>query len=506
MSVTRRLPARVSASSFDAAIAAFVEVVGAAHVLHDDDELLPYAVSLDPAGDVFPSAVVRPANADEVRGIVLAANEHRVPLHPISRGRQHGLGLATAVEPAAVTVDLGRMDAVCEYDAELGYVVIEPGVTFAQLYAYLRERDAPYWLSPTSGPVDASVIGNALDKGAGYTPLGFHFGNLIGLEVVLGDGRVLVTGDGALPGAKTVYTHKGGCGPMLDQLFAQSNYGIVTRAGLLLMPAPPGARGFVFSFAEDEDVVRAVDVAGRLKLVGAIPSTVSIANDLFCIGVATSEPFPSPVADAERPELRRRFGVGAWNVVGCLYGAPDELEARVEKLHGAFAATGPVTYLREEEAAGNKAFGYRFAIAKGIPDATETDVYNLHPNGSSLYFLPTIPFVGRHAREATQLSREVCTRYGFSHTTQFLCSPRSMRKTQPVIFDSADADSRTRVQECFRELIDVFHTAGYLISRPPTHYQEHVMAGLGLHAELSSMLKRVFDPNGILAPGRYGIR
>lgn len=501
----------VAARELDAALDGFADAVGEANVYRTPDELLPYAVSLDPAGDVFPAAVVRPADTEEVRRVVEAANRHRVPLHPISRGRQHGLGMATAVAAGYVTVDLGRMDRILAYDAELGLVVLEPGVTFAQLYAYLRERDAPYWISPISGPVDASVLGNALDKGAGYTPVGNHFANLVGLEVVLGDGRVLVTGDGALAGAKTLYTHKGGCGPMLDQLFAQSNYGIVTRAGVWLMPAPPGARGFVFSFPEHDDVERAVDVAGRLKLTGAIPSTVSIANDQLCVAVATSRPFASgtpgrPPLDESLPELRERFGVGAWNVVGCLYGPPAELEARAAKLHEAFAATGPVRYVSEEEASGNKAFAYRFAVAKGIPDETEVDVYNLHANGSSLYFLPSIPFLGRNAREATELSRSVCSKHGFAYTAQFLCSPRSMRNTQPVVFDSTDDEARARVRACFTELVDVFHDAGYLVSRAPTHFQEQVMDELGLHAELARGIKRVFDPNGILDPGRYGIR
>jgi len=501
----------VAARNLDAALDVFAEAVGDANVLRTHDELLPYAVSLDPAGDVFPAAVVRPADTEEVRRVVEAANDHHIPLHPISRGRQHGLGMATAVAPGYVTLDLGRMNRILEYDPELGLVVLEPGVTFADLYACLRELDAPYWISPISGPVDASVLGNALDKGAGYTPIGNHFANLIGLEVVLGDGRVLVTGDGALRDAKTLYTHKGGCGPMLDQLFAQSNYGIVTRGGVWLMPAPPAARGFVFSFPEYADIERAVDVAGRLKLAGAIPSTVSIANDQLCVAVATTRGFESgtpgrPPLDESLPALREEYAVGAWNVVGCLYGPDAELEGRVAKLHEAFAATGPVRYQSEEDASRNKAFGYRFAIAKGVPDETEVDLYNLHANGSSLYFLPSVPFLGRFASEAMELSRAICSKHGFAYTTQFLCSPRSMRNTQPIVFDSTDDDARERVRACFGELIDVFHRAGYLVSRAPTHFQETVMASLGLHAELAGALKHVFDPNGILDPGRYGIR
>jgi hypothetical protein len=81
-----------------------------------------------------------------------------------------------------------------------------------------------------------------------------------------------------------------------------------------------------------------------------------------------------------------------------------------------------------------------------------------------------------------------------------------MRNTQPLIYDSADSDSRARVQECFRELLAEFHNAGYLVSRVPTTFQDEVMSGLGLHAELCRAIKRVFDAKGVIAPGRYGIR
>jgi 4-cresol dehydrogenase (hydroxylating) len=493
------------------AIDELAEVVGSEWILDEPEQLLPYAISLDPAGDCFPAAVLRPGSREEVQRIVEVANRRVLALHPISRGMQHGLGMATAVAPRTVTIDLSRMDRILEHDEELGYVVIEPGVTFAQLHRFLEEQGGRYWCSPISGPVEASVIGNALDKGAGYTPVGNHFGNLIGLEVVIGDGRVLTTGDGALPDAKTTYTHKGGCGPMLDTLFAQSNYGIVIRAGVWLMPAPPAARGFVFTLPEYDDLARAVDVAGKLKLTGAIPSTISIANDAFCLAVEATEPRPmaepgrSPIGDGELPALRADHGIGAWNVVGCIYGPPETLPSRVEQLEEAFAATGPVTHIPEDEARGRKAFGYRFDIAKGIPNETELDVYNLHPNGSSLYFLPSVPFRGVEAMEAMRLSRQICTEHGFAYTNQFLCSPRSMRNTQPVIFDTGAERAAERVRACFSELTDRFAAAGYLVSRPPTHFQEDVMDGLGLHAELSRAVKRAFDPNGVLDPGRFGL-
>jgi 4-cresol dehydrogenase (hydroxylating) len=487
-------------------------IVGEQWVTEAPAALLPYAVNVDPAGDVFPSAVIRPKDIAEIQSIVEVANRDRIPIYPISGGLQHGLGMATAVDPGNLLLHLGRLDRILDFDPSIGLVVLEPGVTFKQLYDFLESEQAQYWMSPTSGPVEGSVIGNALDKGAGYTPVGNHFANLIGLEVVLGDGRVLTTGDGALQGAKSAYTHKGGCGPLIDGLFAQSNYGIVAKAGVWLMPKPPGARGFVVQVPEYEDIERLVEVGGALKLRGAIPSTVSIANDLFSIGIETTTPYAfknpgeSPIADAELPGLRRQHGVGAWNLFGCIYGPPSELESRVGAIAEAFAKTGTTTFLSEEQAREQKTFEFRIDLAKGIPRADEVDVYGLHPNGSSLYFLPSVPFAGHNAGEVMRASQAACKEYGFSYTSQFLGSPRSMRNTQPIIFDSEDAGSRERAVACFTDLIDRFEKLGYLVSRPPTTFQDRIMDGLGVHAEVCSAIKSVLDPNGIIAPGRYGIR
>ena len=64
------------------------------------------------------------------------------------------------------------------------------------------------------------------------------------MEVVLPDGDMVRTGMGAMPNAPTWQLHKYGYGPAWDQLFVQSNFGIVTKAGMWLMPQPEVVRGF----------------------------------------------------------------------------------------------------------------------------------------------------------------------------------------------------------------------------------------------------------------------
>ena len=82
------------------------------------------------------------------------------------------------------------------------------------------------------------MVGNTLDHGVTYLPYGQDMAAQCGMEVVLADGELLRTGMGAMPDNKAWHVYKRGLGPTLDQLFMQSNFGIVTKMGVWLMPAP----------------------------------------------------------------------------------------------------------------------------------------------------------------------------------------------------------------------------------------------------------------------------
>ena len=147
-----------------------------------------------------------------------------------------GYGTAAPRLPGSVVLDLGRMRRILEVNADLGYCVIEPGVGFFDLYEHLQANDIPLMMS-VPGNAWGSVIGNALERGIGYTPMGNNTRNLCGLEVVLPDGDLVRTGMGAMAGNHAWHCFPYSFGPGLDQLFCQSNLGIVTKAGLWLMPA-----------------------------------------------------------------------------------------------------------------------------------------------------------------------------------------------------------------------------------------------------------------------------
>ena len=205
--------------------------------------------------------------------------------------------------------------------------MVEPGVSYQSIYDELVRRGNKLMLDVTSGPPQGGMIGNALDKGAGYTPYFDHFGFSCGIEVVLGNGEILRTGDGALDHStrsRTGTPRNIRFGPILDGLFAQSNYGIVTRMGVWLLPRPPAVRSFHFAFPDDDDleadhrtVPAAEDVEFRADIVSRLP-TISI----FAARKARARNTRVAAArNRSRDEGRRRLArkgtaLGAWNGVG----------------------------------------------------------------------------------------------------------------------------------------------------------------------------------------------
>ena len=83
------------------------------------------------------AAALRPTQAPSVQRIVQIAARHRVPLYPISTGRNWGYGGANPPQDDCVVLDLSLLNRILAVDAELGTATLEPGVTQGQLRAHL---------------------------------------------------------------------------------------------------------------------------------------------------------------------------------------------------------------------------------------------------------------------------------------------------------------------------------------------------------------------------------
>lgn len=486
--------------------------IGDAAVDVSADARARYGRNRLPGGDRLPDGVLSPSSTEEVAAVVRLANEHEVTLWPTSTGQNLGLGEFSPVRSGQVVLHPGRrMDRVVEVDERLGYAVVEPGVTFRGLRAELARRGDGLMLSGTSGPPDGSILGNALDRGAGYTPYFDHFGMLCGLEIVLPDGSVLHTGDGALPGSPSRYLNKSGFGPLLDGLFSQSNYGIVTRAAIWLMPRPPVIRTFGFAFPEDEDLAEIIELVRPVKLTNAVPTLVKVTSDVY--GFATEETYPyhrtdgaTPLPDALRRELRDKHHTGAWLVSGALYGPSEEAVAPgIERMRAHFGASGKAKYLCHEEMLANPVLKIHVDTFSGEPTDRELGLLDWRPGGGATWFLPATPMVGEAAEVHQRTSRRILADHGFEYAVEFVCGPRAARALHIVLFNREDPNEVTRANRAYDALVAAYDELGCPIGRAPTDRQEWAMRRLPDLRRVTSTLKSALDPNGVLAPGKYGI-
>ena len=182
-------------------------------------------------------AAVGPQSTEEVQAIIRIANEHKVPLWPISRGKNLGYGGCAPRMSGTVVLDLTRMNRILDVDEKFGDRVIEPGVGFFDLFNYLQ---ATKFRCGCRFPRMRGAAWSAMRSSAATATrrMGNNTNNICGMEVVLADGELVRTGTGAMSNSPNWHLFKYGFGPSWDQVFVQSNFGVVTKMGMWLMPEP----------------------------------------------------------------------------------------------------------------------------------------------------------------------------------------------------------------------------------------------------------------------------
>jgi 4-cresol dehydrogenase (hydroxylating) len=223
-------------SALDSATSAWAEAIGSAFV-SADPEVLRCNQTATFATSQRVLAVLQPGSPDEVAACMRIANRFGVPVYPISRGRNWGLGSRVPPVHAAI-LDLGRMNRILELDEKHGTLTLEPGVSFAQAHAFLTGMNSRWFLPVIGGPAEASVIGNGLERGDVVAPLGDGPNRLANLQVILPQGDVVETGYARFGRTPLSALSSMPAGPQADGLFFQGNFGVVTRATAYLSARP----------------------------------------------------------------------------------------------------------------------------------------------------------------------------------------------------------------------------------------------------------------------------
>lgn len=483
-----------------AALREWTEVLGPADVVTGAD-LTTFTANVT-AYERVVHAVLRVQRRAQVPEIVRIARDHDVALYPVSTGRNWGLGSRLPVRHGAVIVDLGGLDQILALDRANSTVVVEPGVTQAQLAEHL-DREAPELVANMTGSAAAtSLVGNTVDRGIGY--LAPRVDDLMGLEIVLGTGQTLRTGEWHTAGAHHGPQWGHGTGPSLEGLFIQSNFGIVTAAVLRLRPRPAATSAFRLAVRDDERVVDLLDALANLRRDGILSLPSRTFDGIWTHG-SLDGPEPS------------------WTAFGGIIGRPRVVDALSGELHEALAPLGQLDLvsvgdgqspqLPESESSWWRSvlsvMGGRptdlsvsdWASRIGIEFRTE----DLDATDFGMWCdVRAIPFSGASGHEATAVAREACSPYSLRPCISF--SPVDGHTLEAVfilLFDRSSPDQVGAAHACACDLRDALTKTDFVPRRAGIDAMPGLVTPDDSYWETVASIKRSLDPALVISPGRY---
>lgn len=505
------LPPHVSQQRFDQALQAFARVVGEQWVLATEEDRDTYIDAYAPGdgSDHLASAAVAPQSTEEVQAIVRLSNEYKIPLWPVARGKNLGYGAAAPLLSGSVVLDLGRMKRILEVNERYGYCLMEPGVGFFDLFNYLRDNDIKLWLS-VPGNAWGSVVGNALERGIGYTPYGDNSAKICGIEAVLPDGDLVRTGYGAMADSRAWQLSQHGFGPSWDQMFVQSNFGVVTKLGLWLMPEPEATMGVRVHLPKPEDIGWAIDELARLRVSDVIQHNIVFGNYLHDASVFSQRDEwyqgTGAIPDDVSQKIIEHYAIGWWTFNLRLFGYQEVVEKHAQVVK---AALEP--HLNKELEFNSWRRGEPIEQSgAGIPSVLALQLVNWRGGrGGHIAFSPVLPPNGDIALAQFRRMKARYEEFGQDYYTSFTMGQRHINNVNLMIYDRDDREMTRQVRALFKTLIADAKRERYPEYRTHIGFMQDVADTFDFndHAlmRLNEKVKDALDPNGVIAPGKNGI-
>ena len=516
-------------------------LLGAASVLDNAEAMSRYGADCGGASRNVPAALT-PDTAEQVRAIVLVAARYAVPIYPISTGNNWGYGSSLPALGDCVLLDLSRLDRIVAFDAELGVVTVEPGVTQGMLADHLARCAQPFLVPTTGAGPSCSLVGNALERGYGITPYSDHFSAVTDIEAVLADGTVFRTAMHDIGSEDLARLFKWGVGPYLPGLFTQGNFGIVTRMSIALARRPDVIKVCLFGLREDHLLESCVE---RVRHVLArMPGAVGGLNLMNRHRVlAMSAPYPN---DQLAPSglipgelvaaMGDQYQALPWTGFGTLYGTRATVNAAQTEIRKALRGIasrlvfvspnaalqlGRVTSLlpgRLGRAIGRTArtLSKSLELVSGHPNETALPLAYWQGGDTStegrrnpakdgcglIWYAPLVPMRPEQVRYYVQMVTRTTTAHGLEPLiTLTSLSERIFDSTVPLLFNRDTPEALLAAQACYEELIVEGRKIGCFPYRLGIDAMHHFSSASS--TAVLSRLRAAFDPNGLIAPGRY---
>ncbi len=454
------------------AVAAAVEELRAAipreRVNVDAEKLETYGRDESGLGVFPPEILVLAESAADVQHVFAVATRHRVPVVPVgARSGKSGGILAVA---GGIALSLERMSRIVEIRPEDLTARVQPGMITGAFQAEVEKHGLFYPPDPNSADL-CSLGGNVAENAGG--PRALKYG--VTREYVLGLEVVLPTGELVRTGRQTI---KGVAGYDLTALLvgSEGTLGIVTEITVKLLPRPRHVATALVVFRTVEDAARAIS---RVLAAGVIPRCLELLDDVSVEACASGAPFKFPA------------GAGAAVLV--------ETDGNDEE--GVFAEIVRVAELVQADAAGEVIVAQNEAQRRDIWETRKylsVNLKALHP----LKLSEDIAVPRSKIPEMVRRTREIGARHGFLVATYGHAGDGNLHAN--VLFDREEERSRVEaaVGEVLRTAVDLGgtitgeHGVG-LAKRDYLEYEQGAVL-----VALQRRLKAVFDPLGILNPGK----
>lgn len=411
-----------------------------------------------------PAAMLCPRNTDEVAECLRRADA--AGLSVIPRGAGTGLSGGANAPDGSVVLSLHRMNRILEVDAAERLAVVQPAVVTGAL----RERvaQAGLFYPPDPGSVDECSIGGNISTNAGgmcCVKYGVTGDYVLGLEVVLADGRVMRTG------RRTV---KGVAGYDLTSLFvgAEGTLGVVTEATIKLRPAPGPASTLVAQFDTLAAAGAAVDALLRL------PAELSMFEIMDGGTLAA-------VDDVARMGLE---GIAALLILQS--DAPDAAETLRGAAEACQSSGASDVYVSDEPDEMNSLLAVRRLALTALERRGSVMLDDVAvPRRSVCDFMREVERIGRSN------GVEICV---FGHVGDGNLHPT-------IVYDDADDESQKAAQKSFNDVTQAALQHGGTITgehgvgRLKPHWLEAEVDPVAV--DVHRRIKSVLDPRGTLNPG-----
>jgi glycolate oxidase FAD binding subunit len=295
-------PAQVSLTRLE-------EIAGVAHVVTDAAEIAAREVC-----GVRPSVVVRPADAAQIAEVLRFAASEKMAVIPTGGCTKLGIGSPPARYDIAL--DLSRMNRVLAYDPHDLTLGVEPGVRIEDLLRTLAEKKQ---FLPLAVPFSRRATIGGIVAANSSSPLRHAYGAVrdfcLGMEFVTGEGAQAKSGGRVVKNVTGYDLHKLVIGSL-------GTLAVITRVNFRTFPMPPAQGTFVASFPSAE---AAFDFCRAVSHSVLTPQVVEIAN-------------PGTAALIFSGEISARTEPRTWTVIVSAAGQPavvDRYERELGRLAGA---------------------------------------------------------------------------------------------------------------------------------------------------------------------------